>query len=105
MWELSDPELKAKIASFAGRPDLVTWSRSADRDIGSTAGATRLGVLEAILDHLACEYVVHADYMENGDLAYIFRCFLGARSFYLKVKFVFPGAEERMHVFSAHFDR
>ncbi len=105
MWELTDARVKEKIAQFAANPSLVTWSGKAERDIASTAGMTKAGVLEAILDHLACGYVVHAAYMKNGDLAYIFDCFVTAHRRYIKVKFWMMAAEERMHVFSAHAHR
>lgn len=105
MWELTDAEIKEKIASFARAPHLVTWSGSAERDVASIPGATTASVLEAILDHLKCCYPVFADYMRNGDLAYIFRCFVGSRRLYIKVKFVFLGGQESMRVFSAHLDR
>ena len=105
MWELNDCGVKDKIASYARSPEVVAWSRSAERDIGSTAGATKFGVLEAVLDHLSCGYVVYADHMTNGDEAFIVRCFLGRNRFYVKVKFIVLGSQERMYVFSAHRDR
>ena len=105
MWELDDVEVKEKIVAFASNPEVVTWSGTADREIGSVPGATRLAVLEGILDHLACGYIVHGDFMKNGDLAYIFECFAAERFFYVKVKFVGVGTEERMRIFSAHLNR
>lgn len=105
MWELIDTEVKNKIASFAANPELISWSGSAQRDMASVAGATAVGVLEALVDHLACGFVVYADHMKNGDLAYIVICYLGARRFYVKAKFVILDDEERMHIFSAHLDR
>ena len=105
MWEMQDPEFRRKIAYFASDPHLVTWSRSAESDMASTAGMTKGAVLEAIIDHIACGYVIHADYMKNGDLAHIFNSFVGRHRRYIKVKFWILGNEERMHVFSAHADR
>lgn len=105
MWEIIDLEVKRKIAAFAERPELVVWSGTAERDIAAIAGATRLAVLDAVLDHLASGYAVDADYMKNGDLAYIFRSFVGERRLYIKVKFIFLGTQERMKVFAAHPDR
>jgi hypothetical protein len=43
-----------------------------------------------------------ADYMKNGDLAFIFDCFVGIGRLYVKVKMITVGTEERMFVFSAH---
>ena len=105
MWDLDDHQVKEKIAHLARRPDLVVWSRSAERDIAGIAGVTHAGVLDGVLDHLDCGYKVEADYMENGDLAYIFHCFVGPGRLYVKVKFIVLGVEERMNVFSAHLDR
>jgi hypothetical protein len=105
VWDVDDPTVKKKIGLFAGTPDAVTWSGSAERDIASTARASRLGILEAIVDHLQCGYVVQGEHMRNGDLAFILRCFLGSRRFYVKLKFVEIDGTERMHVFSAHLDR
>jgi len=102
MWEVIDAEVRAKLAAFAARPELVVWSRSAEHDIADTAGITRFGVLAAILEHLECGYVVHADYMKNGDLAYIIPCLADPRWLYVKVKFIFQERDERMKVFSAH---
>jgi hypothetical protein len=82
----------------------VVWSRSAEHDIADTVGMTRLGVLAAITDHLECGYIVHADYMKNGDLAYIIPCLVDPRWFYVKVKFIVQETGERMKVFSAHPD-
>jgi hypothetical protein len=104
VWDVIDAEVIAKLAAFAARPELVVWSRSAEHDISDTSGITRLGVLAAIKDHLECGYVVHADYMENKDLAYIIRCLVDPRWFYVKVRFIFLETGERMKVFSAHPD-
>jgi hypothetical protein len=101
---VSDGDVLAKIAKFAANPDLVVWSRGAEHDIADSAGITRLGILAAILDHLGCGYIVHADYMKNEDLAYILPCLVGSRWFYIKVKFIFQETGERMKVFSAHPD-
>ncbi len=105
MWELNDQEVKGKIALWAKDAGRVAWSQTAERDIASTAGVTKQGVLEGLLDHLACGYVVEADHMKNQDLAYIFHCFVGAGRLYVKLKFIQLGAEERMFVFSAHVER
>ena len=105
MWRIYDREIREKIARFASNPGLVVWSRSAERDIASMAGVTSTAVLEGILEHLACDYVVEADHMENGDLAYIFRCFVGPGRLYVKLKFVEFDYGERMRVFSTHIDR
>jgi hypothetical protein len=105
VWDIDEPAVNEKIAFFAGNSKAVTWSGTAERDIASTSRATKTGVLEAITDHLRCGYVLHGEYMKNGDLAYIMRCFLGPRRFYVKLKFVQLGDEERMHIFSAHPDR
>jgi hypothetical protein len=105
VWELDDPEVKEKIAYFARRPDLVVWSRSAERDIANTPGVTHTGVLDGILDHLECGYRVDAGHMKNGDLAFILHCFVGPGCLYVKVKFIFLGSEERMRVFAAHENR
>ena len=104
MWDVTDVEIRAKIARFAASPELVVWSRSAEHEIADSAGMTRLGVLAAILDHVECGYVVHGDYMKNGDLAYIVPCLVDSRWFYVKVKFIFYETGERMKVFSAHPD-
>jgi hypothetical protein len=104
MWEVIDADVRAKLAKFAADPGLVVWSRRAERDIANTASATSLGVLAAMSDHLACGYVVHGEFMKNGDLAYIVACFMDSRNFYVKVKFIFLHADERMNVFSAHPD-
>jgi hypothetical protein len=104
VWQMDDPEVKEKIAHFASLPELVVWSRKAERDIAGIAGITSAGVLEGILDHIACGYAVEADHMENGDLAYIFHCFVGPGRLYVKVKFIALGTGERMRVFSAHRD-
>ena len=66
----------------------VAWSRQAEREMGNAAGVTKQGVLEGLVEHLSCGYVVEADHMQNGDLAYIFRCFVGAGRLCVKVKFV-----------------
>lgn len=105
MWELNDPEIRDKIANFAKARELVVWSLSAERDIGKLAGITHLAILEGLVDHIVCGYSIEADYMRNGDLAYIFRCFVGRGRLYVKLKFVQIGADERMHIFSAHPDR
>jgi len=105
VWELEDRETKEKIAHCAKKPIDVKWSRQAERDMGNTSGVTKRGVLDGLLDHLSCGYVVEADFMENGDLAYIFRCFVGHERLYVKLKFIQLGQEERMYVFSAHEDR
>ena len=105
MWDLGDAEVKDKIGSFAGTPHRVTWSRTAERDIASSGGMTKAGVLEGILDHLSCDYVVHVDLMQNGDTAYIFNCFVERNRRYVKVKFWMFGDEERMHIMSAHPNR
>lgn len=105
MWELEDREVKEKIARFARRPDLVVWSRSAERDIASTQGVTRLGVLDGIVDHFECGYKVYSDHMKNGDLAHILHCFVDPGRLYVKLKFVIFGLEERMYIFAAHKDR
>ena len=105
VWELDDAGVKQRIADFASRPRLVTWSATAERDMASIPGMTKAGVLEALLEHLACGYVVHADYMRNGDLAYIFNCFVGRRRRYIKLKFWGVAGQERMYVFSAHPNR
>lgn len=105
MWELDDCEVKNKIGAFARRPAIVTWSGQAERDMAATRGVTKLGVLEGLIEHLSCGYAVNADYMKNGDLAYIFDCFVGPRRLYVKVKFISLGSGERMHVFSAHVNR
>jgi hypothetical protein len=104
VWDVIDVEVLAKVASFAANPDLVVWSRSTEHDIADSAGMTRVGVLAAILDHLECGYIVHADYMKNGDLAFILPCLVDSRWFYIKVKFIFQETGERMKVFSAHPD-
>jgi len=105
VWEMQDPEVRQKIAHFASSPHLVTWSRSAERDMASVAGMTKGAVLEAIVDHITCGYIFHAEYMKNGDLAHIFNCFVGRHRRYIKVKFWILANEERMHVFSAHPER
>ena len=105
MWELNDPAVKEKLLYFARRPHLVTWSRSAEQAIASAARLTSLGVLEAIIDHLNCGYTVECDHMRNGDLAYIFRCYVGRKEFYVKAKFVEFVGEESLRIFSAHPDR
>jgi hypothetical protein len=104
VWDLTDAGVIAKLAAFAAKPELVVWSRSAEHDIADTPGMSRLGVLLAIEDHLECGYIVRADYMKNGDLAYIIPCLVDRRWFYIKVKFIFENAGERMKVFSAHPD-
>ena len=105
MWELIDARVREKIARFASDPTQVTWSGSAERDMGSTPGMTKAGVLEGIMDQLSSGYVVHADYMKNGDVAYIFDCFVGDYRRYVKVKFWMIEDQERVHVFSAHSHR
>jgi hypothetical protein len=105
VWEVNDPAIREKIARFACTPELVTWSQSAERDMASTAEMTKGAVLDALVDHLSCGYVVHADYMRNGDVAYIFQCFVGRYQRYVKLKFWTPVDKERMHVFSAHPNR
>ena len=105
VWELIDTTDRNKIASFAANRELITWSGTAQRDIASVAGATAVGVLEALVDHLACGFIIHDDHMKNGDLAYIVSCYVGSRRFYVKAKFIFLGGQERMHIFSAHLDR
>jgi hypothetical protein len=105
VWEVIDGAVKEKISRFAERPDLVIWTHSAERDIANTADVTKQGVLDGLAEHLCYGYKVEADYMQNGDLAYIFNCFIGLGRLYVKVKFVLLGAEERMCVFSAHPNR
>jgi hypothetical protein len=105
VWEIQDPEVRRRIERFARRADLVRWAGSAERDIANTRGVTKAGVLEGILDHLSCGFPFHGDHMKNGDLAYIFDCFVGPGRLYVKVKFIFLSAEELMSVFSAHKDR
>jgi hypothetical protein len=102
VWELDDAAVKQRMVYFASRAHLVTWSGTAERDIASTCRMSKAGVLEALLEHLACGYVVHADYMRNGDLAYIFICFVGSHRRYIKLKFWVLDDQERMHIFSAH---
>jgi hypothetical protein len=104
VWDVIDAEVIAKLAKFAARPELVVWSRSAEHDIADTSGMTSLGVLAAMKDHLECGYVVRADFMKNGDLAYIIPCLVDPRWLYVKVKFIFQEPGERMKVFSAHPD-
>lgn len=104
MWDVIDNEVIAKLTSFAANPVLVVWSSRAERDIANAGGVTRLGILAAMSDHLECNYVVHGDYMQNGDLAYILRCFVDSRRFYVKAKFIFRDSGERMKIFSAHPD-
>jgi hypothetical protein len=105
VWDIIDPDVKRAIERFASRAELVHWSGSAERDIANTRGVTKAGVLEGILDHLSCGYAFHGDFMANGDLAYIFQCFVGPGRLYVKVKFIASSAEEVMYVFSAHKDR
>jgi hypothetical protein len=104
MWDVNDAKVRAKLSQFAANPGLVVWSRRAERDIANAARVTRLGVLEAMLDHLESGYVVRGDFMKNGDLAYILPCFVDSRRFYIKAKFIFQDADERMNIFSAHPD-
>jgi len=107
VWEITDPAIKRTIKGFAERSHLVRWSGYAERDIASTRGVTKQAVLDGILEHLACDYSVHADHMSNGDLAYIFHCFVVLGRLYVKLKFItlVPDAEEVMNIFSAHKDR
>jgi hypothetical protein len=102
VWELDDPQVKGKIQRFARDPELVYWSGTAERDLAGTSGATKAGVLDGILDHISCGFPIMADYMKNGDLAFIFDCFVGIGRLYVKVKMITVGTEERMFVFSAH---
>lgn len=105
MWEVQDAAEKDKVAAFARQSGLVTVSGRAERDLGQAQGISKAGILEAIVDHISCGYVVYGDQMRNGDLAYIFKCFVGRHRWYIKLKFTDFGQGERMHVFSAHADR
>lgn len=105
MWEMDDDQVKAKICDFAKRPAAVLWSGRAERDIANTRGVTKQGIFDGIIEHLSCGYAVQADYMDNGDVAYIFHCYVGPGRLYVKLKFVFIESEERMNIFSAHLNR
>ena len=102
MWVLEDAAVKAKLLAFASCPSLVTWTRRAERDMGCTPGLTKRGVLDGLFEHITCNRVVHEDVLQNGDEAFIFDCYVGRRSRYVKVKFITLGDAERMHVISAH---
>jgi hypothetical protein len=102
VWEENDPEVRKKIAWFAEKPELVVWSGSAERDIANTRGVTKAGVLEGILDHCSCGFIINGDHMKNGDTAFILDCFVGLGHLYVKVKFIVLDAEECMKVFAAH---
>jgi len=105
VWELDDLGLKLKIADFACKPDLVKWSQTAERDIACDSEMTRIGVLEAVIDHIGNGYVINCDFMKNGDLAYILNCFVGRHRRYIKLRFAMFGDIEHMYIFSAHPNR
>ena len=104
VWEAKLDEI-SNIRASASTPARVTWSKSAERDIASNVGTTKAGVLEGLLDHLESGYVVFCHHMDNGDVAFIFNCFVGPRRLYVKLKFIQWTDGERMHVFSAHPNR
>ena len=64
---------------------------------------TKTALLDAVHSHVERGRLVNADYMDNGDLAYILTdCSLEEVGLYVKLKFQGEADRERMFVLSAH---
>lgn len=107
MWELSnenelDKKIKEKICQFCRKPEFVLIRRTAERDM-ALIPITKAALLESVHCHVQHGRSVQADYMDNGDLAYILaECKAEQKPLYVKVKFGGQGSDERMYVVSAH---
>lgn len=98
----NDGPIKTKICAFCKEPTSVDFSKRAIDDMGLVP-VEKKAVLEALHEHSANSYRMSVDRMENGDLAYIAdSCSVEGTVLYVKVKFYFRDAIERMLVFSAH---
>jgi hypothetical protein len=100
-----DKSAKLRICEFCSEPSTVIVTRTAERD-SALEGVTKAGVLESVRSHVQTGKPIHAEYMDNGDLAYILReCAIEKIILYVKLKFSKTDGEERMVVISAHPNR
>ena len=97
-----DVAIKKKIREFCGAPHRVDITRTAERDAWLLE-ITKLGVLEACGCHINGHGLVHADFLDSGEAAYIVAaCQTESHILYVKLKFEGKGARERMLIISSH---
>ena len=106
LWELDDDNsldacIKKKICEFCLKPKSVLLTRTAERDM-AVVPVSKSELLEGVRCYVQNRGLVNADYMDNGDLAFIVQYSIKDQEMYVKVKFSGEGHEEEMYVISAH---